>query len=136
MLSITAEILIKMWYVLKSGFMGPIEDLVIEMAFLSISKILRISIGDIQLYIHDIILQLNIPKTDPFCKGVNLKYLATEQNICPFQTTMTLLQTRTDKVAQSQDPLFTTSTWAPIYPLFRNRIKDATFNAWLLSIFV
>ena len=75
-----------------------------------------LSIGDIQFHIHDryFTLQLNRSKTYPFCKGVTLKYFATKQNICPFQTMMALRQTRNDMVAQSHDPLFTTLTGAPL----------------------
>ena len=99
-----------------------------------------LSIGDIQFHIHEryFTLQLKRSKTDPFGKGVTLKYFATKQNICPFQTMMPLLQTRIDVVAQSHDPLFTTLTRAPaIDTLFLNReTKDISFQSWLQSIFV
>ena len=136
-LPITAEILSKMCNVLRSGFLGPYEDLVLETAFcLALFGLLRcgefrnryntfdplidLSIGDIQFHIHDryFTLQLKISKTDPFRKGVTFKYFATKQNMCPFQTMMALLQTRNDMVAQSHDPLFTTLTRAPLTCFF------------------
>ena len=69
-LPITAEILSKMCKVLRSGFLGPCEDLVLETAFcLALFGFLRcgefrnryntfdplidLSIGDIQFHIHD-----------------------------------------------------------------------------------
>ena len=107
-LPITAEISSKMCNVLRSGFFDPYEDLVLETAFcLAFFELLRrigeftsqsktfdpltdLSIGDIQFHTHDryFTLQLKRSKTDPFRKGVTLKYFATKQNICPFQTMM------------------------------------------------
>ena len=113
--------------VLRSGYLGPYEDLVLQPAYcLAFFGFLRcgeftsrsntfdpltdLSMGDIQFHIYEryFTLQLKRSNTDPFCKGVTLKYFATEQNICPFQTMMALQQTRNDMVAQSHDPLFTT----------------------------
>ena len=112
-LPITTEMLSKMCNVLRSRFLGTYEYLVLETAFsLAFFGFLRcgeftsrsytfdpltyLSIGDIQFYIHKryFTLQLKRSKKDRFRKGVTLKYFATKQNICPFQTMMALQQTR------------------------------------------
>ena len=86
-LPITAEMLSKMCNVLRSGFLGPYEDLVLETALcLAFFRFLRcgeftsqsntfdpvtyLSIGDIQFHIHEkyFSLQLKRSKTD-FAKG-------------------------------------------------------------------
>ena len=90
-LPITAEILSKMCNVLRSGFLGPCEDLVLETAFClaffgflrcgeftsrsnTFDTLTNLSIGDIQFHIHEsyFTLQLKRSKTDPFRKGVTL----------------------------------------------------------------
>ena len=101
-LPITAEISSKMCNVLRSGFFDPYEDLVLETAFcLAFFELLR-RIGEftsqsktfdpltLQFHTHDryFTLQLKRSMTDPFRKGVTLKYFATKQYICPFQTMM------------------------------------------------
>ena len=112
-LPITTEMLSKMCNVLRSRFLGTYEYLVLETTFsLAFFGFLRcgeftsrsytfdpltyLSIGDIQFYIHKryFTLQLKRSKKDRFRKGVTLKYFATKQNICPFQTMMALQQTR------------------------------------------
>ena len=132
-LPITAEMFSKMCNVLRSGFLGQYEDLFLETAFCvayfgflrcgefssrsnTFDPLTYFSIGDIQFHTHEryFTLQLNRSKTDKFRKGVTLKYFATKQNICPFQTMMALLQTRNDMVAQSHDPLFITLSGEPL----------------------
>ena len=134
--------------VLRSGVLGPYEDLVLETAFcLAFFGFLRcgeftswsntvdpqtdLSIGDIQFHIHEryFTVQLKRSKTDPFRKGVTLKYFATKQSICPFQTMMALLQTRSDMAAQSHDPLFTTLTGVPLTCCFIiEKLKTLLFS--------
>jgi len=132
-LPITAEILRKICNALRLGVFGPYEDLVLETAFcLAFWGFLRcgeftnqsrtfdhntdLTIGDIQMNMNDrfFTLLLKRSKTDPFRKGITIKYFATDHDICPVHVMQSLLHTRNDMLAQSQDPLFTTRTGAPL----------------------
>ena len=82
----------------KSNTFNPLADLIMQ---------------DIQVFVHNryFTFQLKSSKTDPFHRGVTVKYFATGKSICPFQ--LALLQTRTEMVARPRDPLFTTVAGTP-----------------------
>ena len=132
-LPITAEILRKICKTLRLGVFGPYEDLVLETAFcLAFWFFLRcgeftsqsntfdpntdLTIGDIQMNMKDRVftLLLKRSKTDPFRKGITIKYFATNPDICAFHVMQSLLRTRNATLAQPQDPLFSTRTGAPL----------------------
>ena len=136
-LPITADILIKLCNELKSGFLSPYEDLVLETAFClaffgflrcgeftsrsnTFDPLIDLRMCDIEMHANDRLftLKLKSSKTDPFRRGVSLKYFETGQTLCPFQCMSALLQTRGEMAAQPCDPLFTLITGTPLTRTF------------------
>ena len=136
-LPITSSILSQCCQILRSGFLGAYEDLVLETAFcMAFFGFLRcgeftckshifdpltdLSIQDIQLSTNNsqFTLQLKVSKTDPFRRGVSINYFSTGRLICPLQCMLALLHTRSTMGAQPRDPLFTTIGGSPLTRAF------------------
>lgn len=143
-LPITYNILCIIVQCLRSGILGPFNDMVMEtmcvvafFGFLRCGEFTCTGIFDpsINLCMSDIVfdefrqrccLTLKTSKTDPFRQGVTIPLFVTSKQVCPVSCLKRYIHVRQQCGAVANDPLFVNCAYSPI--------KRGVFLSWLNTI--